>query len=143
AEKEDVVEQSIRRTLVMGNAVMAFLGMIFVFFGPAIVRVFGVRDPELANMATTAIRISALELFGLCSVMILSGCLRGAGDTRTPMIVTIAGTFLFRVPITYLFAVVLNGGLKGVWLATAVDWSMRSLIMFVLYKRGKWKTIEV
>jgi putative MATE family efflux protein len=143
AEKEDVAEQSIRRTLVMGNAVMAFLGMIFVFFGPAIVRVFGVRDPELANMATTAIRISALELFGLCSVMILSGCLRGAGDTRTPMIVTIAGTFLFRVPITYLFAVVLNGGLKGVWLATAVDWSMRSLIMFVLYKRGKWKTIEV
>jgi Na+-driven multidrug efflux pump len=115
----------------------------FVLFGPAIVRVFGVQNPELANMAITVIRISALELFGLCSVMILSGCLRGAGDTRSPMIVTIAGTFLVRVPITYLFAVVLNGGLTGVWLATAVDWSVRTLIMFVLYKRGKWKTIEV
>ena len=143
ARKPDVAEQGIRRTLLMGNGMMALLGVVFVAFGPAIVRVFGVQNAELARMATMAIRISALELFGLCSLMIISGCLRGAGDTRTPMTVTLAGTLLFRVPTTYLFAVTLGAGLRGVWLATAVDWSMRALIMFVLYMRGDWKTVVV
>ena len=86
---------------------------------------------------------SALELIGLCTNMILGGCLRGAGDTRTPMIVTLVGTMLFRVPLTYLFVLVLDGGLSGVWLATAVDWSMRSLVLCLLYLRGRWKTVTV
>ena len=49
----------------------------------------------------------------------------------------------FRVPTTYLFAITLGAGLRGVWLATAVDWSMRALIMFFLYMRGGWKTVTV
>jgi putative MATE family efflux protein len=143
ANKEDVAERGIQRTLLLGNGTMALIGAGFVFFAPQIVSLFGVQHAEMAQMAITVVRIGALELFGLCSVMILGGCLRGAGDTRTPMIVTTAGTFLFRVPITYLFALALGGGLRGLWLGTAVDWSMRSLIMLVLYRRGKWKTVEV
>jgi putative MATE family efflux protein len=143
AEKVDVAEKGIRRTLVMGNGIMAVLGAVFLAFAPVIVSVFGVQDPAMASMAIAAVRISSLELFGLCSVMILGGCLRGAGDTRTPMIVTTLGTFLFRVPVTYLFAVVLDGGLSGLWFGTAVDWGMRAMIMFVLYRRGKWKTVTV
>jgi len=143
ARKADVAEHGIRRTLLMGNGTIALVGAVFVVLGPAIVRLFGVQDAELVSMATMVVRISALELFGLCSVMIIGGCLRGAGDTRTPMTVTLAGTLLFRVPTTYLFAIVLDAGLKGVWLATAADWSMRALIMFFLYMRGRWKTVTV
>lgn len=143
AGQEDIAERGIARTLLLGNGTMALLGLVFVLFAPAIVSLFGVQDPRMAELAGSAIRVSALELFGLCSLMILGGCLRGAADTRTPMIVTIAGTFLFRVPITYLFSIVLNGGLRGLWVGTAVDWSMRALIMFVLYRRGRWKTVAV
>ena len=143
AHMEDVAERGIRRTLLLGNGMMALLGGAFLAFAPFIVSLFGVRNVVMADMAITVVRISALEIFGLCSVMILGGCLRGAGDTRTPMIVTTAGTFLFRVPITYLFALALDGGLRGLWLGTAVDWGMRALIMFVLYRRGKWKEVQV
>jgi putative MATE family efflux protein len=143
AQEVEVAEKGIRRTLVIGNGMMALVGATFVTSASAIVRVFGVRDAALLASAAALVRISALELYGLCSVMILAGCLRGAGDTRTPMIVTLAGTILFRVPITYLFALALDGGLRGVWLATAVDWSMRALIMCVLYMRGRWKTVAV
>jgi putative MATE family efflux protein len=143
AQRVEVAEEAIRRTLVLGGGTMAAIGAAFVAFGPTIVRVFGVRDAALLASAAALVRISALELIGLCSVMVLGGCLRGAGDTRTPMVVTLAGTVLFRVPITYLFALVLKGGLNGVWLATAVDWSMRALIMCALYLRGRWKTVAV
>jgi putative MATE family efflux protein len=143
ARKVEVAELGIRRTLLIGNAIMLLLAIVFLAFGSAIVRVFGLQDPELVRGAVALIRISSLELIGLCTVMILGGCLRGAGDTRTPMIVTLVGTVLFRVPITYLFVLVLDGGLSGVWLATAVDWSMRALILCVLYLRGRWKTVSV
>jgi putative MATE family efflux protein len=143
AKKEEMAQLGIRRTLVMGNAAMAVLAGAFVAGGAAIVRLFGIQDAGLAGSAAAAVRISALELCGLCSVMILSGCLRGAGDTRTPMVVTLAGTVLFRVPVTYLFAISLHGGLRGIWLATAVDWSMRALIMFMFYMRGRWKVVPV
>lgn len=143
AKKQDVAERGIRRALIIGNGAMAFFALVMVVLGPGIVSLFGVQHPDLMAMATTVVRISALELFGLGSHMILAGCLQGAGDTRTPMIVTTIGTFLFRVPITYLFALTLNGGLKGVWLATTVDWSMRALVMCFLYLRGRWKTVTV
>jgi putative MATE family efflux protein len=143
AKKADIAEWGIRRALLIGNGSMALLGSVFIAFGPGIVRLFGIQDVELAYSAATVVRISSLELFGLCSLMILGGCLRGAGDTRTPMVVTLLGTLLFRVPLTYLFAITLGGGLAGVWLATAVDWSMRALTMFFLYLRGKWKTMSV
>ncbi len=143
AREEEMAQRGIRRALLMGNVAMVLLGAAFIGKGVAIVRIFGIQDAQLASSAATVVRISALELCGLCSVMVLSGCLRGAGDTRTPMIVTLAGTVLFRVPVTYLFAISLNGGLKGIWLATAVDWSMRALIMFFFYIRGRWKTVIV
>jgi putative MATE family efflux protein len=143
AKRVEIAELGIRRTLLIGNAIMALLAAAFVAFGSGIVRIFGLQDPELVRSAVALIRISSLELIGLCSVMILGGCLRGAGDTRTPMIVTLAGTVLFRVPLTYFFVIVLDGGLSGVWLATAVDWSMRALILCVLYMRGRWKTAMV
>jgi putative MATE family efflux protein len=143
AHEPEVAERGIQRTLLMGGVSMAVLALCFVTFGHGIVALFGVQDRELAVLATSAVRISSLELFGLCTLMILGGCLRGAGDTRTPMLVTIAGTLLFRVPISYLFALALDGGLRGLWLATAIDWSMRALIMFVLYRRGRWKTVEI
>jgi len=143
AKQVDVAEHGIRRTLLLGNGTMLLLAVAFVAFAPGIVAIFGAQNVEMVELATQAIRVSSLELFGLCSLMILGGCLRGAGDTRTPMVVTLMGTFLFRVPLTYLFALVAGGGLRGLWLATAVDWSMRSLIMYALYRRGKWKTVSV
>ncbi len=143
ARKPDVAEQGIRRALLLTNLAMVLLGGGFVAFAPGIVRVFGIKNVEMAALAVMAVRISALELFGLGSVMVLGGCLRGAGDTRTPMIVALVGSFLFRVPIVYLFALALRGGLRGLWLGTAVDWSLRALVMCVLYLRGRWKTVEV
>jgi len=143
ARKPHVAEQGISRTLLLTNIAMLGLGGCFVLGAPGIVRVFGIRNPEMVILAVQVVRISALELFGLGTLMVLSGCLRGAGDTRTPMVVTLVGTLLFRVPITYLFALTLRGGLRGLWLGTAVDWSMRALVMCAMYLRGQWKKVQI
>jgi len=79
----------------------------------------------------------------LAASMVFSGALRGAGDTRFPMVVTAAAIWLVRLPLAYLFALVLGGGLLGAWAAMALDMVMRGVLNFLRFRAGRWKTLQV
>ena len=142
AKKPDLAEKAIRRTMRLSLIIMCTVGIAFAIWGREIVVVFG-STPEVLDLAGTAVRIAALEQASIAVVMVLNGTLRGAGDTRTPMLVTLFGVLLFRVAVVYLFAIALDWGLAGVWLGTAVDWTGRAALIYVLFRRGKWKELEV
>ena len=72
--------------------------------------------------------------------MLYGSALRGAGDTRSPMLVSLIGVICFRVTAVWLLAIVLQLGLAGVWLGTAIDWAGRGIIVFMMYRRGRWAT---
>ena len=142
AGKENLAEASIRRAMTFALVVMGNMALVFGLFGPQVVRVFG-ATPEVLTLAGLAVRLAALEQLPIAVQMVISGSLRGAGDTRTPMVVTVVGTLLFRVSAVYLLAIVLDLGLAGVWLGTAVDWTGRAILLYLLFQRGTWKGIEV
>ena len=142
AGKENLAEASIRRTMAFALMVMGSMALVFGLFGPQVVKVFG-ATPEVLTLAGLAVRLAALEQLPIAVQMVLSGSLRGAGDTRTPMIVTVVGTLLFRVSAVYLLAIVLHLGLAGVWLGTAVDWTGRAILLYLLFQRGTWKSVRV
>jgi len=75
--------------------------------------------------------------------MTLTGGMRGAGDTVSPLILSFLGTFAFRIPLVYLFAIVFRLGIFGVWLGTITDWGLRGIISVVLFRRGRWKKIKI
>ena len=142
AQKPDLAEKGIRRTMRLSLIIMCTIGIAFALWGQQIVTIFG-STPEVLRLAGTAVRIAALEQASIAIVMVLNGTLRGAGDTRTPMLVTAFGVLLFRVAVVYLFAIVFGWGLAGVWLGTAVDWAGRAALVYVLFRRGKWKELAV
>lgn len=142
ANKPDLAEASIRGTMRISLIVMGAVGIIFALFGPQLAAAFG-STPEVLALAGSAIRIGALEQLSIAVQMVLAGSLRGAGDMRTPMYATLLGTLFFRVPMVYLFAVVLGWGLDGVWLGTALDWTARAALLYVLFRRGAWKKLRV
>ena len=75
--------------------------------------------------------------------MVLAGALRGAGDTKSVLLITYLGIFLIRIPITYLFLDVLNLGLAGAWIVMTIDLAIRSSLAFYVFRRGKWKYLQV
>lgn len=75
--------------------------------------------------------------------VVLGHGLRGAGDTRSPVIAAALGGLLIRVLGAWLLAIELGLGLAGIWLATAIDWSVRSLILSAVFWRGRWRSIEL
>ena len=63
--------------------------------------------------------------------------LRGAGDTLTPMLVTLIALWVVRVPVATLLSRRL--GTDGVWLATPVGWAVGMILILSWYAGGLWK----
>jgi len=91
------------------------------------------------------IRLGVL-LLGLVAVIqvpkalniVISGNLRGAGDIRWLMLVTILGVLIFEVLGAWGLGLWFGLGLVGLWLATGIDESSRSLANYLRYRGGRW-----
>ena len=69
--------------------------------------------------------------------------LRGAGDTRTVLSVTVVTAVGVRLLATYFFAITMGLGLVGVWMGSTADWVCRSALLGAAYARGKWRAVRV
>jgi Na+-driven multidrug efflux pump len=73
----------------------------------------------------------------------LGGAHRGAGDTTTPLIASCIGNWLFRVPLAFGFAIIVESDVSWIWSALIFDHLARSVVLVFTFKRGKWKTKRV
>jgi Na+-driven multidrug efflux pump len=101
------------------------------------------RDPAARAAGAPALRMLAFFQPPLVISIVYVSALRGAGDTRYPLLFTLAGTLFVRLPLGYLFGIVLKGGLLGAWVGMCGDMVLRSLMAAARYTRGRWVTTEV
>lgn len=83
-----------------------------------------------------------LELGRTTNIVVIA-CLRGAGDVYFPTICAIFSMWLVSVLGAYIFAVVLDMGIFGLWVALALDEILRGVLMVWRFKSGKWRTKAV
>ena len=69
----------------------------------------------------------------------LSNTLRAAGDVKYTMYAGIGSMLVFRLGSAVLFAIWLQLGVIGVWMAMGMDWLARSVAFYARYRSGKWK----
>jgi putative MATE family efflux protein len=137
-----IAELATRRSALFALIAMSCTGLSAIVFGGLIATAFG-ATPEILGLATMAVQLSALEQPFLALQNILGGALRGAGDTRSPMVVSLVGVFFFRITAVYILAILLRLGLAGVWIGTAIDWAGRSAVMYAMFRRGRWKRMKI
>jgi Na+-driven multidrug efflux pump len=77
------------------------------------------------------------------SQFILSGALRGAGDTRTTAAISFVTILLVRPGLALLCINVFHLELWGAWIALVADQMLRSGLVLLRYSSGKWKQIKV
>ena len=127
---------------IIAMIVMSTFGLLFFIIPQFLVSLF-TKDKDVIELATMALKIvSICQPFSGAS-MVLAGALRGAGDTKSVLLITYLGIFLIRIPITYLFLDVLNFGLAGAWIVITIDLAIRSSLAFYIFRRGKWKYLQV
>ncbi len=142
ARRPDLAERSVATAARYALFIMSMVALLFFFASRPLAQLYG-ATPDVVDLAALALRIGAFEQLGLAVYMVVTGALRGAGDTRSPLRVSLAGIFLFRIPLVYLLAISLELGLAGVWIGTVIDWSGRAGLTAYFYRTGRWKTVEV
>jgi putative MATE family efflux protein len=142
ARNPEIAALAVKRAGLFGVGIMLLMGACFALFGRELAAAYGAQG-DVLMLAAQAVQISALELPTLALYNIYSGALRGAGDTRSPMLVSLIGVIFFRVAVVWLLTVQLGLGLAGVWLGTAIDWAGRAIVVYLLYRGGRWRRVRV
>ncbi len=90
----------------------------------------------------------ALAVIGIgqpaqAAIFAIGGALRGAGDTRYPLMVSLVNWFLIRLPLSYTLAFPLGMGLTGIWFGVAADYFVRAALLAWRFKSGAWARVRV
>lgn len=121
---------------------MSFFGLLFFLLPGTIIYMF-TKEPEVKELATVALRLISICQPFQAVAMVLSGCLRGAGDTKAVLWITSVGMYVIRIPLTYLFLYKLDTGLAGAWIVMTIDLAFRSIACYRVFKKGKWSYVTV
>ena len=123
--------------LTMGICYFIFAGPIYAFLNSS------TDQTRVMALGVPALRLLAFFQIPLGLMIIYPNALRGAGDSRYPMIFTLVSMIGLRLPIAYICGIVLQGGLVGAWVGMCVDMSVRAFLNGIRFTRGKWVTIQV
>lgn len=121
---------------------MGGMGLIFFFGGPQIMGFF-TTDPEIIRQGAAALKVVAFAQPGQAIGMVLAGSLRGAGDTRYPMMTTGGVMWLVRLPLAWLCGITLGFGLVGIYFGWVIDTVVLSTLNWLRYRTGAWKKRRV
>jgi len=94
-------------------------------------------------LGAVALKVIALSQPLQALAQVLAGGLRGAGDTRFPMVVIFMGIWLVRLPLGYLMGPVLGYSLPGVYVSNVLDALVRAGACLLRYRAGRWREIKV
>ena len=120
--------------------VMCAIGALALLFPHFIFGLF-IADHAVAAAGELAMRVSILTLSVSAFAFIFNGALRGAGDTKFPVVVRAAGTWGLRIPLAILLIPLL--GLPGARLAMALDFSAQAGLSYWRFRSGKWRKTRV
>lgn len=135
-------EQSVMKTAKY-IVIYMILVMIFTFAGGRYFISFFSNDQLIQDVAIQALQIMSIGYICYGIGMVLMSTFNGAGDTWTPTWVNFFGFWLFQIPLAYVLAKHIGMGPTGVFIAIPVAEAGIALAGFILFKKGKWKTIKV
>lgn len=123
------------RTVALGMAVMAGISVIMYICAPQMI---GIMTPveEIRTLGIGALRIEAFaEPMFAASIVAYSVCL-GAGDTLVPAAMNLASMWLVRLTLAAYLAP--TYGLRGVWMAMAIELTLRGTMFLIRLFSGRW-----
>lgn len=137
AQDKQALQKAARGSMEFSLLFMSVFTLVFALLPYQIAAVF-TNDRSIIALSGTLIRIAAIEQVGIALSSVIGGILKGAGDTRTPMMISTAFTWLYRLPLMYLFIRVWAFPISYVWLLFVSDWLLRALTFLVIYRRNNW-----
>ena len=141
----------------LGCGIMCVMGMVFFVFAPEMFALFCPHPEQrpVIEAGVPVLRLVAFSMPAVASCIVFTYALRGAGDTRVPVLFTWIGFLFVRVPLAYfltrsqldlgIFGTIAgwNLGLYGAWLAMVADLGVRGVFFLYRFASGRWQMVNV
>ncbi|MBP7401111.1 MAG: MATE family efflux transporter [Clostridia bacterium] len=137
ARRMDRVTKGAADGLKLALMVSGVLTVLIILFGRFLMEAF-TDDTEVIAQGVRAIRIISIGYLGVTVNQILTGTMRGAGDTIVPMINAFLTTVVVRLPVAYAY-VHFTGSPDGIYYSLLIAWLAGAIHIVWYYLRGKWK----
>ncbi len=134
----DMAAVYMRRTRMIGILSGVLLGALAILLRRELIAVFN-DTPEVIETGAGILFLLAFSQPFQSDQFIVSGGLRGAGDTRYTAVVIAVTVLGVRSGLGLLAVKVFDWGLWGAWIALMADQLLRSALMALRYRSGKWK----
>ena len=129
----------------------------FVFAGEHLTQFFlGENNQSTGVVAAELLKIVAVSMPALAICMIGAGTLRGSGDTRWPLVITLSGFCLIRIPLAAMLGwspTTVEGwwladycwglGVQGAWYSMVVDLYLRAVLILARLWHGGWQDVKL
>ncbi len=137
AKKEDLAKHYGRLSAFVGIALSTFMGAVLFIFSTQLSGLFN-SDPAVVSLAARMLRIVAFAepMFG--ASIVLSGALRGAGDTRYSLYVSLACMIGIRCITAPIMIFALHMDLAACWIAMDLDLITRGILCILRFRSGKY-----
>ncbi len=145
AGKYDRISKGAKQGTLMAVCCSAVLTVIILIFGRQIMGLFSNDAPEVIEMSYRLMFILAAGYIAMAVTQSLSGIMRGAGDTVTPMWISLITTVGLRIPIAYGISFLTRtealpyGQKECIQISLLITWLMGAVLTSIFYARGKWK----
>ena len=118
---------------------MVLFGIVIAIFSEDIAR-YLIDDDEVVRLTVVFIYIMALVQPLMAIEFTLGGCLRGAGDTRFPLVATMVGLCGIRVGLAGLF-VLLEFSVEWIYAALIGDYIVKAIMLVNRFRSAKWQQV--
>ena len=141
----DRVKKGAKQGTLMAVLCSAIITGTILLFGKYLMGLF-TDTKELVDLSCNLMKILAVGYIAFAVTQSLSGIMRGAGDTLTPMWISLITTVLIRVPVAYGISYLTRtpelpfGRQECIQLSLLASWIIGAVLTFIFYNIGKWKT---
>ena len=141
AKLPDRAEKSVWTSAFYNMIFLLLVSIVFFIFARPIISIFS-DNPNVIDAGITSLRIICAGYVFFAYGMVLSQAFNGAGDTYTPTVLNIIAFWLVQIPLAYTL-VQFDFGTVGVYWSIAISESILAIISIYVFRKGKWKTVEI
>jgi putative MATE family efflux protein len=138
AQKLYRIPKGLSSALLMSAAVTIIFSIILIALSTPLIKMFS------TEITDGAIVIGKRYLWIICSftvlfstMFIITGLMRGAGDSFAPMVITLLAMWIIRIPVASILSKII--GVDGIWWSIPITWLFGTICSVFYYRTGRWK----
>lgn len=124
----------------LSTSVMLVFSAIFIFFPKTLTGLFvNKAETEVLYYASLCLIIGAAEQPFIAISLVLSGALKGLGDTKSPFYISLISSWCIRLPLIFYFIYLHHYPVTSVWWITTIQWGFDAFFMYLSFKYKIYK----